>query len=196
MKNRFIACSSLVILALLLSGCMPKSFVDPGMYTGGLKTAPKIDKPIPVTLSVAGYINGSESSMATSVWKRRFSKALDVAQVLVPAGEGQAPQGNLNIQMDNVGDMGQAVGKGFVTGFTLGLVGSTVTDGYVMKSSYTTADGRKSEHEYRHAIHSMLGAGANPPEGVETMSPMEAVDLVVDDLVAQMLREMQTDKMF
>jgi hypothetical protein len=115
--------------------------------------------------------------------------------VLVPAKETDTSLGTLAVQMDNVGDLGKAVGKGFVTGLTLGLVGSTVTDGYVMKSSYSANDGRKSEHEYQHAIHSLIGAGSTP-EGVETMSPMEAAIRVVEDLIAQMLRDLKDEGLF
>jgi hypothetical protein len=195
MMKKLLAIIGLAFLAVLLAGCMPKSFIDPGMYKGGLKTAPKVDKPIPVSLSVTGLTNGSENNRATEFWNRQFTKSLNDAQVLIPASGGESPRGNLSIQMDNVGDIGNAAGKGFMTGLTLGLVGSTVTDGYVMKSTYTSGDGRKNEREYKHALHSMLGAGS-PPEGVETMSPMEAVIRVVDDLVAQMLRDLKAEGLF
>lgn len=192
MTRNILIILKLLLVAMLLAGCMPKSFIDPGMYKGGLKTAPKVEKPMPVTLSVTGLTNGKEHNRATEFWTRQFSKSLTDAQVLVPATGGENPKGTLTIQMDNVGDIGKAAGKGFVTGLTLGLVGSTVTDGYVMKSSYAAADGRKSEHEYQHAVHSLIGAGSLP-EGVESMSPVEAVIRVVEDLVAQMLRDLKTE---
>jgi hypothetical protein len=144
MRKNTLTVLNLLFLMLLLTGCMPKSFIDPGMYKGGLKTAPKVEKPIPVTLSVTGLTNGTESNRATEFWNRQFSKSLNDAQVLVATSGGEPARGNLTIQMDNVGDIGKAAGKGFVTGLSLGLVGSTVTDGYVMKSSYVSVDGRKA----------------------------------------------------
>lgn len=192
MRNRNGLVAALLCSVVLLTGCMPKSFIDPGLYKGGLKTAPRVDKAIPVALTVKGLSQGSESSRATEFWSRQFNKALTDSQVLVPVAGTEAPAYTLSIEMDNVGDVGKAAGKGFVTGLTLGLVGSTVTDGYVMRASLGGPDGRTSSHEYRHAIHSMLG-NASPPEGVQTMSPLEAVIQVVEDLVAQMLRDLKAD---
>lgn len=192
MKYRLYLVIALLATLTALTGCMPKSFIDPGMYKGGLKTAPRLAQPIPVTLTVKGMTQGSESSRATEFWTRQFSKTLNDSQALVPAAAGQTAAYKLTIEMDNVGDFGKAMGKGFLTGLTLGLAGSTVTDGYVMRSSLSAPDGRTSTHEYKHAIHSMIG-NTSAPEGTETMSPVEAVIRVVEDLVAQMLRDMKQD---
>lgn len=195
MNKNFRAVAALLFSVVLLSGCMPKSFVDPGLYAGGLKTAPRVDTPTPVALTVKGFTQGRENERATEFWTRQFSKALTDSQVLVPATGTEPPTHKLAIEMDNVGDLGAAAGKGFVTGLTLGLVGSTVTDGYVMRASFTAPNDRGSRHEYKHAIHSMIG-NTSAPEGVETMSPVEAVIRVVEDLVARMLRDLKTDGQF
>lgn len=195
MKYRAYLAVAMLALMTVLTGCMPKSFIDPGLYKGGLKTAPRIDKPIPVTLTVKGYMQGSENNRATEFWNRQFSKSLTDSQTLIPAAAGQTAAYKLNIEMDNVGDFGKAMGKGFLTGLTLGLAGSTVTDGYVMRATLTGPDGRTSSHEYKHAIHSMIGM-TSPPEGAETMSPVEAVIRVVEDLIAQMLRDQKQDGLF
>ncbi|TCJ12271.1 hypothetical protein EZJ19_13105 [Parasulfuritortus cantonensis] len=175
-----------------LAGCMPKSFVDPGLYQGGLKTAPRLDTPIPVELRVRGYTQGKENARATEFWTRQITKALDDSHALAPSASPGTARHKLAVDMDNVGDMGTAFGKGFMTGLTLGLVGSTVTDGYVMRATFSGPDGEASEHEYRHAIHSMIG-NADPPQGVATMSPMEAAIQVVDDLVAHLLRDLKSE---
>ncbi|NWG87346.1 MAG: hypothetical protein HXY26_07555 [Hydrogenophilaceae bacterium] len=162
------------------------------MYEGGLKNVVRSNNPTLVALTVKGYTSGTENNRATEFWQRQFSKSLTDTQVLVPASPKDQPKAKLDIQIDNVADIGQAAGKGFITGLTFGLAGSTVTDGYVMKATYTNPEGKAINHEYRHAIHSMIG-NTDPPPGVETMSPLEAVARVTDDLVAKLLRDLRKD---
>ena len=66
-----------------------------------------------------------------------------------------------------------------VTGLTLGLAGSQVSDGYVCTINYLppgapTPISRKA----RHAIHTTIGASAAPANGVQAASAEEAIHTV------------------
>lgn len=80
--------------------------------------------------------------------------------------------------------------KGIGTGLTLGLVGSTVTDGYVFTATFTPLGKVSVTKEYRHAIHTTIGAKSGPP-GLQPMSPQEAFDHVLEELILRLLLDLR-----
>src|SRR5204863_6648256 len=105
---------------------------------------------------------------------------------VVSAGGENADQ--LNINMNNVGDIGAAVGKGIGTGLTLGLAGSMVTDGYDFTATFQRPGVAPVKKQYKHALHTTIG-NKSGPEGLTPMTPTEAFDQVVKELVMKLLKD-------
>ena len=68
---------------------------------------------------------------------------------------GSADQ--LDVVLDNVGDLGDAAAKGAKTGLTFGASGSQVTDGYVLTATFRPVGKEPVTKIYRHALHSTIG---------------------------------------
>ena len=75
----------------------------------------------------------------------------------------------MDVVMNNVGDVGEAVAKGVGTGLTLGLAGSMVTDGYFFTATYQAVGKEPVRKVYKHALHSTVG-NAKDPEGLEPVA--------------------------
>lgn len=96
--------------------------------------------------------------------------------------------------IDNVAITDNAAAKGFGTGLTFGLVGSMVTDGYVCTMTYTR-DGKATETTVKHAMHSTIGNKAGP-EGLTPMTPADAVNVIMDQLIWNGLKELSSKGAF
>ena len=79
------------------------------------------------------------------------------------------------------------------TGLTLGLVGSMVTGGYVITATYTGPGREPVKKVYEHAIHSTVG-NKQGPAGLRAVSTQEAFDQVAEDLVLNLLRDLQSER--
>jgi hypothetical protein len=161
-----------VVLALATTGCLAaKSYVDP-------------------TLGRTSYSDFQPQGRAKA--GRASSRIPDEGKAEPSEVEPPERQGidRLEIVMDNFGDAGAAVAKGIGTGLTLGLAGSTVTDGYVFLATYTPLGKAPVTKEYRHAIHSTVGVKAGPP-GLEPMSVQAAFDRVLEELVLRLLLDLR-----
>ena len=118
---------------------------------------------------------------------------------LFSAVDGKPVPGDrfLSITIDNVPVTDDAFRKGFVTGLTLGLAGSVVTDGYVCTLVYRARpDAAPIEKRARHAIHTSLGAAAAPPNATRAKNIDAAVTTMTRQLVGRALQDLSIDPDF
>ena len=92
--------------------------------------------------------------------------------------------------MDNVGDLGDAAGKGVLTGMTFGLAGSTVRDGYVFSTVFRKSGKDPFQKTYKHAIMSTVG-NAKGPEGLSPMKANVAFGIVLRDLMLNLVKDLK-----
>jgi hypothetical protein len=103
----------------------------------------------------------------------------------------------LNVIINNIPVTDGAFAKGFATGFTFGLVGSTVTDGYLCTVEYQAAPGAlKITKNTRHALHSTIGAKGAPPNATKAANTKEAVMTMVRQVLGNGLKELSNDPAF
>ena len=98
------------------------------------------------------------------------------------------------VVIDNVADRGEAAKKGFGTGLTLGLNGTTVTDGYVCTVVYTR-NGKVVETKVEHAIHSTIG-NEKAPAGLAPLQPAQAVQQVMTQMMWNALNNLSQQHAF
>jgi len=96
------------------------------------------------------------------------------------------------VTINNVTDMSGAAAKGFGTGLTFGLAGSTVTDGYEVTVLLTNEKGEESTSVYHHALHTTIGNKSAPFEGVSPTSATDAFATVVEQVILNFVKEMQS----
>jgi hypothetical protein len=186
-----------VTLGASATGCMSmKSYVDPALPVISSSQLPKVQQPQPATVLFEFKTKGNSNAQATSAFSGRV-----VAAVAQSGMFGQLsttvtdPNGALlKITIDNVADTGSAVAKGVGTGLTLGLAGSLVTDNYICTATYTVG-GKSFETSVHHALHSTIG-NHSAPQGLSPMTPQQAMNQIVDQLVWHSLVQLDSEFAF
>jgi hypothetical protein len=81
--------------------------------------------------------------------------------------------------------------KGFGTGLTFGLVGSTVTDYYEMTVTFTANGQTITKSGYRGALHTTIGNTEGPP-GLQALETRAAFNQVVEQMLLNALVDIQS----
>lgn len=171
----------------LLTGCIvPKAYIDP-QYRAPSQDEIVITNPKPVKLVVTGLTNDKPNKGATKTWTKEVTAALTKSKAFTLTDAPDAAV--LEISINNVADVQDAMAKGFVTGMTFGLSGSVVTDRYVMTATYTENGAKTFSGEYKHAIHTVVGMEDAPIQGVSPTPLRELPGKLVEDMFLNFLRD-------
>lgn len=182
------ALASLTWVFLLTSCVLPKVYVDPQYHVAKLEDlAPSTPKP--VKLTVTGLTNRKLNARASKLWTTEVTSVLGKTHVFAVSTAADA--GTLEIEINNIGDTDEAMKKGFVTGLTLGLAGTAVTDRYIMTATYRDSAGGSFSGEYKHALHTVIGREDAPIQGVAPTPLKEAPGKLVEDMLLNFLRDFQ-----
>lgn len=177
--------SLLLSVALIgLSGCISlKSYVDP-LYSTASFSDVSIAQDTNFDLTAELLTNGEPSARGTKTF-------VDVAEkVFAKAGITNSVDGTkLKITANNIADISEALGKGVGTGLTLGLSGTTVTDGYEFTFELENASSTTTK-SYTHAIHSTVGSEEAPFANAESLTPLAAFEAVFEDVLITFLKDM------
>ena len=165
--------TAIITLALLICGAgyatASKSYVDPSygkvQYSDIIKPA----QPYKLRLKVEFQRNGQHLPQVDSELMRQVDHVIRATGFAIPIPEGEAGADELSIVVNNIADLAEAKRKGYVTGGTLFLKGSVVTDYYEMHATATIASRTIAKSGYKHAIHTTIGR-AKGPEGVPAMT--------------------------
>ena len=148
----------------------------------------KRPQPLQLKLSVEFQRNGQPFPNADAMLRDNAERVLRASGVIVPVAS--SPEGEIRIVVNNIADMGDAVAKGFGSGLTLGLVGTTVTDAYQMEVTLTSSGKTIRRDNVKHALHTAIG-NTTFPEGTEVLEPATAFGRVVEQMLLRVLRDMQ-----
>ena len=192
-KIKFISLTVGVVVATQLTGCLSvKSYVDPAYKTTSYSNIQRPSQPIPVTVMTEFQRNGVVIPKAGKELQSVVDRSLRATGVFSPTVQSNSTnQAKLYISANNVVDLGEAAGKGALTGLTFGAVGSAVTDKYEFKFKYIDAQGKETSQRYPHMILSTVGNKKAPVENVEPMTINQAFNKVVDDVVLRFTYDLQ-----
>ncbi|HVQ09282.1 MAG TPA: hypothetical protein VMS43_12695 [Allosphingosinicella sp.] len=190
----------LLVFALLL-GATPavaaRFFVlnVPGELDPATKV--RIETPRPVQLLFTFQTNGAPNMRATNFVKEQVGNDVrgsglfsEVAQA--PVADGAV----LSITINNIPERG-AAGRGFRTGLTFGLAGTTVTDDYEITFEYLSGPtATPIRRVVRHAIRTTIGRTDPPTDVTRARNPEEALRTVVRQSLAHGLNQLGGDPAF
>ena len=191
----------LVLATLLLTGCLrPQTYLDPKTKEIPVSEFKHVDQPKPVHMVVEFQTKGAPNARATTFVMNPVTEEVKASALF---GLLDAPSGPdvalLSITINNVAVAGSedAASKGFATGFTFGLVGTAVSDGYICTVSYL-APGRKEPvvKTARHMIHTTIGNASPPPDAIPMENSREAVTLMVRQILSHALHDLSVDAAF
>jgi hypothetical protein len=179
----------LVATVLALAGCIsPKSFVDPSYPKVSYDELQKRPSPLKLSLTSQFQRNGEPFPRADPTLKDNTERVLRASGVILPVVDGA--EGQIRVVVNNVADASAAAAKGFGTGLTFGLVGSTVTDAYEMSVTITVGTKTFTRTAVKHAFHTAVG-NTSTPAGLETVPPNVAFERVLEQLIIRVLKEYQ-----
>lgn len=181
-----IACSSVLFL---LAGCIsPKAFVDPSFPKLTYDDVKRSSAPLRLKVLVEFQRNGEAFPKADSTLRDNAERILRASGVILPVTD--QGDGEIKIVVNNVADLAAARAKGFGTGLTFGLAGTTVTDAYEMSLTITTPGKIITRTAVKHAIHTAIG-NTTLPADIETVPPIVAFNRVMEQLLLRVLQDMQ-----
>jgi hypothetical protein len=184
----------LVVSVAFVSACAsPKSFVDPTYPKLTYDEIQKQPAPLKLSLSTQFQRNGEPFPRADPTLKDNTERVLRASGVVTPTTDGA--EGQIRIVVNNIADTGAAAAKGFGTGLTFGLVGTTVADAYEMSVTITVGTKTFSRTAVKHAFHTAIG-NTSTPAGVETVAPNVAFERVLEQMILRVLKEYQTSPEF
>ncbi len=182
--------SACLVGSLSLGGCAT-FYVDDQLKDVAAADKAKVASPQPVQMLFEFQTKGVLNSRATDFVKKNAEAVVKNSGLFSSVSETPAPTGAVvSLTINNVPLTDDAYAKGFVTGFTFGLVGNTVGDGYICTVDYLPAGGgAKITKTTRDAIYTSLGATSNPPHARKMKSGDEAVKAMATKCLANPLNE-------
>jgi hypothetical protein len=176
-------------MAMATTACIsPKSFVDPSYPKVAYEELKRPQQPLKITMTSQFQRNGAPLPAADATLKDNSERVLRASGLMVPVTEGA--EGTINIVVNNIADTGAAAAKGFGTGLTFGLVGTTVTDAYEMTITINIGGKTFTRSAVKHAFHTAIGNTATPV-GLETVPPNVAFQRVFEQMLLRVLKEYQ-----
>lgn len=182
---------------LALTGCATH-YLDGAVkdVAAGEFTRPAQPRPVQVVFEF--QTNGTPNARATEQVKPMVVDAVKSTTLFAEAQDKPvAGGGMLSVKINNVALTDDAFKKGFMTGLTFGIAGSTVTDGYVCTVSYLPAGASAPiVKTSKHAIHTAMGSSGTPPNGVKTNGIEDAVRTMVRQITGVALKDLSRDPAF
>lgn len=178
--------------AFALGGCISlKAHVDPALGYVTEDEKVEIETPQPVQLVFEFQSKGATNARATKQLSDLVYRVVSESELFSEVSKDPVENGALlSITLNNVPQDGAAA-KGFATGLTFGLAGSTVSDFYEGQARYVAnADATEIASDKQHAIHSVVGAGGSPEGMTPSANVQEAVDTMAEQIVQHLLNEL------
>jgi len=193
-SRRLVLGTVLTMAALASTGCVQlKSYVDPKLPRASLNDLHPSASPQPLQLAFEFQVNGKSHPSIARKHRPQVVRVLSDSKLFSTISSSNSTEtAQLQIVMNDQADIGDAVGKGLMTGLTFGGAGSLVTDGFLFTASYTAPGKAPVTKTYQHALHSTIG-NKKGPEGLEPKSLNDAFAEVLEQLMLNLLRDLQND---
>lgn len=179
------------VLTMFLVGCIsPKSYLDPTQPKLTYNDIKKTQAPVPLKLTTIFLRNGEPYPRANPTLLDNSSRILRATGIIDPDGSNSV--GTITVTVNNVADTAAAAGKGFGTGLTLGLVGSTVSDNYELTMAISINNKTISKSGIQNGIYTAIG-NTSIPAGAEPLTASLAFQKVLEQMILKALKEIQLD---
>lgn len=145
----------------------------------------RIAAPRPVQLLFTFQTSGAPNMRATNAVKAQVMTEVRASGLFSEVSETPAANGAvLSVTINNIPEAG-AARRGFATGLTFGLAGTTVTDFYEVNFDYLSGAGAAPIHHLvRHAIKATIGRTDPPADATRVRNANEAVQTMVRQSLA------------
>lgn len=183
---------TLLLASTSFTGCA-SFYVDNGLKAADTAVLTKPAHPQPVQLFFAFETEGKPNPMATQQVQPQVVELVRQSGLFSDIKTTASPEtGVLQLTINNIPISKDAASKGVLTGLTLGLVGTTVGDGYACTLQYKRSDSSPViKATASHAIYASLGAGSSPDAAAtKVANGNEAVSTMVRQAVLTLLEKL------
>lgn len=188
--KRLISGFASACIALLLSGCVPTMYIDSALPSATKADVAAPASPQPVQLLYEFQTRGSANARATEFTREKVMNVVKESGVFSAVSvEPQGNQRRLTVTINNFPVTEDAAARGFATGLTFGIVGTSVTDGYDCRAVLTVPGSEPVILQYKHAIHSTLGNAKAPAGLTPEASIQDAITKLVNQLTWSIMRD-------
>lgn len=190
---------ALAVATISLLGACATFYVDNTVHEVTPAERIAVAHPAPVQLLFDFQTKGVTNTGAIGFTKDTVTKAVQDSGLFSAVASDPAPNGALlQVTINNIPLSDDAFAKGFAVGFTLGLAGATVGDGYVCTIDYIGGPtAAKITKISRDAIYTSLGATASKPNAAVKVANMEdAVHIMLRTVVSNGLNDLAGDPEF
>jgi hypothetical protein len=183
--------------AVALTGCA-SVYVDGNTKEVAAAQFKKPASPVPVQMVFEFQTKGAPNAAVSNLLKPQIADVLKTSGLFAQLSDTPVASGAiLSVTLNNVPLNDDAFSKGFVTGLTFGLAGSTVSDGYVCTVKYLPGGSQQAVTKAaRHAIHTSLGSGTPPAGAVKADSVDAAVRMMTKQVLSTALNDLSQDGAF
>ncbi|MEO6920720.1 MAG: hypothetical protein ABI171_17195 [Collimonas sp.] len=178
-------------LSLLTTGCLSmKQYVDPTLPKVTIADLKQPETKQTVQLFLEYQTKGATNPQATELARPMVLATLKKSNlfsdvVMAPTTADR----KLFITINNFPVTKDVGGKSFMTGFTLGLAGTMITDGFQMNAAYDVPGQPEVKHSYKHAMYSTIG-NADGPANLVPVAKGEAIPSIMNGMVLNLLNDM------
>ncbi|MCK5494532.1 MAG: hypothetical protein KAJ14_15590 [Candidatus Omnitrophica bacterium] len=162
-----------------------------------LSTRQKVNNKPTVELQWKFQTNGKFRQSVTNRWSSHVQGIIKKADLFseVKTLNSLSSDYTLNLTMNNVySNLVGAIGQGVLSGLTLGLIGTKVTDNYECTATLTKLNGKSDIKEYKYAIVSTSGLIVSGVKGVKPRKQLDgAFSKILDQFLFKCIADFQKD---
>ena len=194
MLSRTLCSLALLASALAAPGCMSQHcYVGDKLPRVALSEIQPGPSPVDVRLLFEFQTNGAANPDMSKQLRPKVIAAIAETGVFKAIHDAEGKDlAHLEIVLNNTGDASNSEVQGAVTGLTLGLAGSLVTDHYAWRATWTTPGHDPIVKNYEHEMHTAIGNHSGPA-GLEPLTMDQAADQIIQQLVRITLRDLQAE---
>lgn len=190
--------AAIFVALTALSGCAT-AYVDSNLQDLKPEEKVVIANPKPTQLLFEFQTKGVPNGQATSEVKQLVWNTVQSSGQFSQISDGPAPNGALlRISINDVSLDDDATTKGAMVGFSFGLAGAIVGDGYICTINYQSGvNAPEISRTLRDAVYASMGATAGTPVHAEKMPDFKtAVDTMIRRVVSNALNQLAKDSGF
>ena len=178
------------ISVLVLTACAtpPRSYPEQSFPKSTFEQVKRSQDPLRLKLSVIFKRDGKHLKEVDKDLYDNAELVLRGTGAVMPTSQGE--DGTIHIEVDNLVNFARGFAKGMGNGLTMGMVGTTLTDHYIINISIVN-NGKKIERNgIKHQLHTVIGRGSIP-DGVEFYDPQKGFNKMVEQVILNTLMDMQ-----
>ncbi len=201
-RRAFAAAFCGVVAAATASHALAGAYVDNALGDVSAAQWAKVASPQPVQLLFEFETNGAPNPRATKFLADKVTETVKSSGLFSQVLDAPAANGALlHVVINDVADSdarAHAEGKGFVTGLSLGLVGSTIAETYECKVEFAAGPSSdKIAKTARHKLYTQLGLTAQAPaNATKVANTREAIYTIARQCVANPLNAVAQEPAF